>query len=414
MHERPHLLFLTHRIPYPPNKGDKIRAHHVLRYLQAHFQVHLGTFIDQPDDARHARHTGPLATGCASACMIALSPRQARLRSLAALADGEALSVRYYRNRALQQWVARTLEQHPISVALAFSSPMAQYLPSRTARGPLLRVMDLVDVDSEKWRAYADETRWPHCRLYRREANRLLAWERQVAREFDHTVLVSHQEADVLRRLAPESAHKIDYVNMGVDSAFFSPDHYFDSPYAAGCHLVFTGVLDYRPNIAAATWFARQVMPALRARRADVQFHIVGARPGPGVLALQSLPGVVVHPDAADVRPYLHHAALAVAPLFVARGVQSKVLEAMAMQKPAVVTPQAAEGICAVAGVELLVAADRQAFIDTIMQTWTAPHASDSMGLAARQRVLCDYRWHHNLQRLGRLLRAPTSAQERA
>ncbi|MET0321892.1 MAG: TIGR03087 family PEP-CTERM/XrtA system glycosyltransferase [Duganella sp.] len=411
MRDLPHVLFLTHRIPYPPNKGDKIRAHHVLRYLQQHFQVHLGTFIDQPDDARHA---APLAAGCAGSCMIALSPRHARLRSLAALADGEALSVRYYRNPTLQHWVARTLDRYPVTVALALSGPMAQYLPPHTAHGPLRRVMDLVDVDSEKWRAYAADARWPHSRVYQREAHRLLAYERQVAQEFDHTVLVSAQEADLLRRLAPESAHRIDYYNMGVDCAFFSPARQCDNPYPAGAHLVFTGALDYRPNREAVAWFAQQVMPALRSARADLVFHIVGARPDARVLALQRLPGVMVHPDVPDVRPYLHHAALAVAPLFLARGVQSKVLEAMAMQKTVVVTPQAAEGISAVAGAELLVAADRQGFIDTVVQALAAPAAPAAIGLAARQRVLRDYRWDHSLARLGRLLQVPADAEHSA
>jgi sugar transferase (PEP-CTERM/EpsH1 system associated) len=392
------VLYLTHRIPYPPNKGDKIRAYHVLRYLQAHFRVHLGTFIDDAGDAPHAPL---LAASCASCCMIPLAPRLARWCSLPALLTGQPLSVRYYQHRALHRWVRQTLAAHDIGAVLAFSAPMAQYVP--TAPGQqLLRVMDLVDVDSEKWRAYGATAAWPLAGLYQREARRLRDYERQIARHFDHTLLVSRAEAGVLRELAPEHAPRIDYFNNGVDSAFFSPAHQFETPYQAPINLVFTGALDYAPNIEAVAWFARRVMPALSGLHLGLMFHIVGSRPTAEVLALRQLPGVAVHANVADVRPYLHHAALAVAPLFLARGVQNKVLEAMAMQKTVIATPQALEGISAIPEQEVLVAADQVGFVDRIASALATP--GHTIGAAARQRVLQDYRWDRNLARLGRLL----------
>lgn len=394
------VLFLTHRIPYPLNKGEKIRAYHALRYLQARSRVHLGTFIDHPDDERHA---GMLAAGCASTCMIRLSPRLARLRSLAGLLTGQALSVRYYQDRALHRWVRQTLDDHDIGTVFAYSGPMAQYVPATSPR-PLLRIMDLVDVDSEKWRAYGQAARWPLGGVYRREARRLLAWERQVAQRCDHTLLVSGAEAALLRRLAPESAPNIDYFNLGVDSEFYSPAHRFDTPYPAGVNLVFTGALDYQPNIDAVEWFALRVLPHLQRCHPSLVFHIVGLRPVTRVLALRRIAGVAVHANVPDVRPYLHHAALAVAPLWLARGVQTKVLEAMAMQKVVVVTPQAFEGISAVVQQEVMVAADDGAFIECILGALVDPDRMAAMGARARRRVLLDYRWETSLQRLGRLL----------
>ncbi|MET0266173.1 MAG: TIGR03087 family PEP-CTERM/XrtA system glycosyltransferase [Duganella sp.] len=399
------LLFLTHRIPYPPNKGDKIRAYHMLRYLQQYFRVHLGAFIDQQDDLRHA--AAPELCACASNCLITLPVRRARCWSARALLTGEALSVAYYRHRAMQRWVRDTLAQHRITTALAFSGPMGQYLPPSTRHGPLLRVMDLVDVDSEKWRAYAQQQPWPMAPLYRREAQRLGAHERQIAEQFNHTVLVSPAEAALLRERAPAAAAHIDYVNMGVDSAYFSHDAADMAPhnpyarYPADPAIVFTGVLDYPPNVEAVAWFAAQVLPALRQHPRPASFHIVGARPCIQALALARLPGVYVHANVADVRPYLRHAALAVAPLWLARGVQSKVLEAMAMQKTVIATPAALEGISAIAGTEVLVAGDAQAFIAHAGRELDMP---GRLGIAARQRVLRDYQWNTNLQRLGRLL----------
>jgi sugar transferase (PEP-CTERM/EpsH1 system associated) len=403
------ILYLTHRIPYPPNKGDKIRAYHVLDYLRQHYRVHLACFIDDPDDWQHAAHLQSL---CAGTCFVALRPRVARLASLRGWFSGEPLSLPYYRSAHLLQWVRQTLESHNIDTALAFSSPMAQYLPARTSRGPLRRVMDLVDVDSEKWREYAASRPWPLSRVYQREADALLACERAIAQRFDHVTLVSEAEATVFRRRAPESAHKTGHFSNGVDAAYFSSQAGRASPFSEGqLPLVFTGAMDYWPNVQAVQWFARQVLPSVRLQFPTAQFHIVGARPVPAVQALAGLPGVHVSGTVPDVRPYLQHAALAVAPLRIARGIQNKVLEAMAMEQTVIASPQALEGIDAGVGTELLCAADAGEFIHHISAMLDAdPGARTAIGAAARARVLQHYGWQHNLARLGSHLGVPDGA----
>jgi len=398
------LLYLTHRIPFPPNKGDKIRAYNVLRYLQRHFRVHLGTFIDDPADLQYARQ---LAAGCASAFFIRLHPRLARLSSVPALWRGESLSVAYYRHPAMRDWVRDTLAQHRIDTALAFSGPMAQYLPARTARGPLHRVLDLVDVDSEKWQNYADHRRWPMSSLFRREGRNLLEFERAAARGYDQVLLVSRAEAELFRLRAPESGHKTGYFSNGVDTAYFAPRPGVPDPYHGARALVFTGAMDYPPNIEAVVWMAERVMPALRLRFPDLQFHIVGARPDPQVRMLARLPGIHVSGTVPDIRPYLQHAALAVAPLRIARGIQNKILEAMAMAKTVVATPQALEGLSAVPGQDLICAATAIEFIQHIGEQLQAPQP---LGTAARDRVLHDYQWERNLERLGDVLYVSATA----
>jgi sugar transferase (PEP-CTERM/EpsH1 system associated) len=395
------LLFLTHRIPYPPNKGEKIRAYHALRYLQRHFRVHLGSFIDSADDLPFAEK---LAADCASSCFVRMPPHWARLTSLSALLRGEPISLPYFRHARLQRWVDQTLANQPISAALAYSGPMAQYLPACTTRGPLHRVMDLVDVDSEKWHSYADGKPWPLSILYRREGHQLLAFERSVAQSFDKILLVSPAEAALFRHRAPESVHKVDYYTNGVDIDYFSPHHQHLNPYDTARVVVFTGAMDYVPNIEATAWFAERVMPSLKLQFPDLQFHIVGSRPVARVLALGRLPGVHVSGTVPDIRPYLQHAALAVAPLQIARGIQNKVLEAMAMQKVVIATPQALEGICAIAGTEVILADGAAEFIRHIAQRLTSP---EGIGPAARCRILLDYQWQRNLQRLGAALGVP-------
>ena len=390
---RPPLLFLAHRLPYPPNKGDKIRSFHLLQRLARDYRIFLGAFIDVAEDARHA---GALRELCAEVMTLRLRPRWARLASLRGLLEGQPLTVPYYRRRAFAEWVDRTIAEQSIQRAVVFSSAVAPYLLGSRYAG-LRRVIDFVDVDSDKWAQYAETTgrvaRW----VYRREAVRLLGLERLIASEFDGSVFVSAAEAALFRRLAPESADKVSFASNGVDAVYFDPDLPLPSPYADGERaLVFTGAMDYWPNVDAVCWFAEQILPRVLSAAPDARFYAVGARPAPAVQRLARLPGVRVTGQVADVRPYLRHAAAVVAPLRIARGIQNKVLEGMAMARPTVVTPAALEGIGAVAGEDLLVASDARGFAERVLEAISGTGSAE-LGLAARRRVLADFEWDRNL-----------------
>ena len=387
------LLLLVHRIPYPPNKGDKIRSYHLLKHLARNYRVHLATFVDDADDWQHVPHVKTL---CAETYFARLDPRLARVRSLGALLANRSLSLDYYRDRGMQAWVDDLMQRHKIDRILVFSSAMAQYAQAYPAAR---RVVDFVDVDSDKWRQYAEQKSWPMNLLYRHEARQLLRYERQVALEFDAALFVSQAESDLFKQLAPESAARIGFFNNGVDTAYFSPDRAYDNPYPPGQRtVVFTGAMDYWPNVDAVKWFAAEVLPGLRAQCPDVVFTIVGARPAAEVLALAQLPGIVVTGTVLDVRPYFAHAQVAVAPLRVARGIQNKVLEAMAMAKTVIVSAQALQGIHAEPGNELLLANDAQQFITITAAQLAQP--APVIGVAARARVECSYSWTSNLSRI--------------
>ncbi len=398
------LLLLVHRMPYPPNKGDKIRSWHLLRHLAQRYRVHLATFVDDPDDWQHVPAVQAL---CASSHFAPLSPRAARVRSLGALLRNRSLSYDYYRNAGLQGWVNQAMQQHGIGRIVVFSSPMAQYAE---AWPQARRVIDFCDVDSDKWRQYAERKPWPASVLFGYEASRLLRYERQVAASFDASLFVSAPEAELFRRLAPESAARTGAFSNGVDTAFFAPGDYAN-PYAPGEKaLVFCGAMDYWPNIDAVQWFAAEVLPALRARDPAVRFVIVGARPSPDVQALAAQPGITVTGTVPDVRAYVAHAALSVAPLRIARGIQNKVLEAMAMGKAVLVTPQALEGIDAEAGRELLLAEPAAQWIAAAAQALAGPPAArEALGRAARARVVADYSWDARLAPLDRMIETPAA-----
>ncbi len=394
------LLFLCHRIPYPPDKGDKIRSWNMLRYLAARYRVHLGCLID---DAHDWQHVPVLREMCGETHFARLNPLPARVLSLRALADGRPLSLTYFYDRGLRRWVDRVMQHQRPARALIYSSAMAAYVMGERFDG-LNRVVDMVDVDSDKWRQYAARKSWPAKAIYQREARTLLAFERRAAAACNASLFVSPREAALFRTLAPESAGRVFHVNNGVDAEYFSPDRAYDNPYPPGAAtLVFTGAMDYWPNIDAVVWFAEEILPLLRQRtQAALRFVVVGSNPAPEVQALRRLDGVEVTGRVPDVRPYLAHARAAVAPLRVARGVQNKVLEAMAMARPVVASPQALEGIDAEPGRHLLLGDGAADFADKVARLLTAGDAG--LGHAARQRVLEAYGWAGNLAQLDRLL----------
>lgn len=334
------VLFLCHRLPWPPDKGDKIRSFHVLRRLAKRYHVYLGTFVDDPSDWRYLEQVKAV---CAEVCIRPLKPWRAQARALFALARDEALTLGCYRDPVMRRWVERVLVVREPDLALCYSSGVAPFL----VRHPeVRRVMDFVDADSDKWRQYAQARRGLMRMVYRREARRLAEFERAVATQFDASVFVSEAEASFFRHAAPASAGKVYGVPNGVDADYWDPQRDYSSPYGSGERvIVFVGAMDYRANVDAVQWFAREVWPRIVAKRRDARFYIVGAKPAHEVLKLRGLAGVVVTGQVQDVRPFVAHAHAVAAPLRIARGIQNKVLEALAMEKVVLATPQAWEGI---------------------------------------------------------------------
>jgi len=392
------LLFLAHRLPYPPTKGDKVRSHHLLRHLAHRYRVVLGSFIDDPQDWQHVEALGAL---CAEVHVEPIVRWSRRIRSARALLTGEALTLPYFHSSALDEWVKDVVRRERIERAFVFSSPMAQYVLDL----PRMRsIVDFVDLDSAKWGDYARRRPWPVSAVYQREAQRLLAFEKHVAARVEASLFVTREEARLLSAAAPACANRIVAIENGVDSEYFSPAHGLESPFSASEHpIVFTGTMDYWPNVDAVVWFAREVLPRIRQHNASARFHVVGMNPHRTVRALGNDAAVNVTGRVDDVRPYLRHARAVVAPLRVARGIQNKVLEAMAMGRPAIVTSAAAAALIAQPGVELEVADDAAAFAAKVLAVMD-PAAGDGMGRRARARVLADYTWTSRFARLDELI----------
>ena len=394
------LLFLVHRLPYPPNKGDKVRSFHLLKHLAKCHRVFLGTFVDDPDDEVHVAR---LQEWCAGLHVARLNPLRARLSGLSSLLRGEPLSLGYYRDAGLSAWARSVVQTQRVDATVVFSSAMAQHVPLG-AGGPLL--VDFVDLDSAKWTAYAEKHRWPMSSVYQREGVRLLAYESALAQRATRSFFVTDQEAALFRAAAPEAAARVDYFGNGVDTTYFSPQSNRASPFQNGeMPLVFTGAMDYWPNVDAVSWFAQEILPILRKRWPRLRLHIVGRNATREVQALAS-DAVNVTGAVADVRPFLQHARLVVAPLRLARGVQNKVLEAMAMARPVVAAQPCVQALDAAAGDGLMAADNVEDYVREIDSLLASPDKADQFGLAARRCVLDRFTWEAHLSRLDRHLLA--------
>lgn len=400
---RDDLLFLAHRIPYPPNKGDKIRAHAVLMHLAKTHRVHLGCHVDDPADLAHGEY---LAGSLGGECMfVPLDRRAAAGRAVFAAARGRPLTEGYFGAPALRRWVGAVCRRRGIVRAFVFGSAMAPLVLGERQLDPARSLLDMVDVDSDKWRQYAQASAPPRSWLYRFEADRLARLERRAAARFRHTVLVSPYEAATFAAMAPESAARIHSIGNGVDLTYFDPRRVFMDPFPPGLRpIVMTGQMDYRPNSEAAAWFAAEVLPRIRRTEPRAHFFAVGANPPPGLA--RGLPHVTVTGRVEDVRPYLAHADIAVAPLRIARGLQNKVLEAMAMAKPVVATTAATRALTVVGGRNLLVADRAEDFAEAVLRGLDAMETV-RLGCAARAYVERHHTWPAMLALFDALMTEP-------
>ena len=386
------ILFLAHRIPFPPDRGDKIRSHHILKALARLAPVHVGTFVDDEDACDPEAELAAVARSY----HLARRSKPLALAGLQALAARQPVSIAAFANHDLRRWVADTLQRRPIATIYAFSSQMAQYIPADFA-GRV--VMDFVDVDSAKFEAYANTAAQPMRTIYAREARLLARYETKVARRADLSLFVTGEEAALFRsRLDPatRASTAVAALGNGIDCALYDPDTVGPAPelvQSGGPHLLFSGQMDYPPNVAAVVRFATRVMPLIRASLPAARFHIIGRRPTPAVTALEGVENTRVWGRVEDMRPWLAVADLVVAPLEIARGVQNKVLEAMAMRRPVLASPEAATGIAARDGIELAIEASDEGLATRALALIAAPEDRAAMGAAARRFVLTQQSW---------------------
>ncbi len=398
------ILFIAHRIPYPPNKGDKIRSYNELKYLAQRHEVDLLCLADEPGDLKYKTD---LEVICRRVEVFPLNKQIAKIKGLFSLVFGQTISVAYFRQRVMQQQVDCWLQENNYDAIFCFSSTMADYVfRSKVFSSLSLRpklIMDFCDVDSDKWLQYAAEARFPMNFVYRCENRRLADYERRVYETFDHTVLISTAEANLFQRICPDIG-KLTVIPNGVDYEYFDSQKSKLGDQHKGSSLVFTGAMDYHANIDGVVWFCKEIWPTLKTEFPDLSFYIVGSNPMSEVKELEKIDGVTVTGFVDDIREYYQLADVCVVPLRLARGVQNKVLEAMAMGKAVVTTSKANAGIQAANNEQLQLADTADEFIQAVRSLLKDLPSRGKLGENAREYVVSGYDWNTNLGKLEKLL----------
>jgi polysaccharide biosynthesis protein PslH len=400
------LLFLSHCVPNPPDKGEKIRAHHELMYCAERWPVHLVCFARTQREVEEAQ---ALRSVCASVHVELLQKPGALAKGALRFAAGASLTMSFYHSARLQAHIESLAANTPLFATFAYSSAMGQYAPAR-----LPVVLDFVDVDSEKWFQFS-ETRYPSW-LYRTEGRRLRAQETLQHKGAVRTYVTTVQEASVLASFAGGSNGAIESLENGVDSKYFDPRIVNAAQSNPGERVVvFVGAMDYYPNVDAVCWFAENVLPAWRKRCPQAAFWIVGRNPSKRVRSLAQMDGIRVTGAVDDVRPYFARAEVVIASMRIARGIQNKVLEALSMGKRVLASSEVARcfgseiplGLSACASPEeylkgLPQLGEGEAFLSNDANAWD-PRIRD----AAATR----FSWEANLNRLDDVLSPLALAQ---
>lgn len=402
------LLFIAHRVPYPPNKGDKIRSFNELKFLSRHYSVDLLCLVDDPTDLKYVID---LQHYCDQVKLLQLNSISAKMRGGLALLAGRSLSSRYFYLKEMQKTFDYWLQEREYDAVFCFSSSVAEYIfrsqvfsKHSSGKSPQL-IMDFCDVDSDKWRQYAQDSILPLKLLYGIESKRLKAYENKIQRFFHHTVLISPSEAELFRANCPD-CENLSVVANGVDHSYFSPPPETPAiePNNKPPTIVFTGTMNYSVNISGVLWFVRNVWPQLRQKYPTLKFYIVGSNPVAEVRQLAKENNIIVTGFVNDIRDYYNRADVCVAPLHLGRGVQNKVLEAMAMGKPTITTSKANAGIQAKAGEHLLIADAADAFINAISCLLNDREQAARLGSAARDFVVRHFDWDVNMLKLKKMV----------
>ena len=408
--KKPPLLFLCHRIPFPPNKGDKIRSFNILQLLNEHYDVYLGCFIDDPYDEQYV---GELKKHCHQLFYRNQNKHIAKLKGLTALLRNQPITLPYYYDREMAKWSQEVVTTHAIEKVFVYSSSMAQYCEAPQFN-QCQRIIDFVDVDSDKWRQYAENKSGLAKFIFQREFKTLARYEDQICQQFDASLFVSPDEAKLFRARQHVTAQaKVQGILNGVDIGFFDPNVPLasEAKLPNGPFISFTGAMDYWANVDAVLWFVENVWPIIKEVLPSLSFVIAGGNPANSIKALAGQQDIIVTGRVDDIRPFMTQAQCIVAPLRIARGIQNKVLEAMSLDKPVVCTSMAMEGINAPYHQYCQVHDEPEAFAKAVVELVNSMQESASHELVVENRawIKAHFTWQATLAPLANLYQIESS-----
>lgn len=389
---QPNILFVTHRVPYPPDKGDRIRTYHLLRYLAQYSNVYLGSLADEPVTPEQVHHLTQLTKR-----FVHLPHGKGKwIHGMKSLVFGKSISEGIFTVNPLVKLLKTWTTEIQFHGVVLSASSLAPYLV-KPGFGAAITIVDSVDVDSQKWLDYAAASGGPKKWLYQLEGNRLRKTEQRMSQQANAVTFVSDRETQLVREYC-EPANILTATN-GVDLDYYKPvDH------SGSKDLVFVGALDYKPNVDGIVWFAKSIWPTLRQHTPQSTLKIVGRRPVPAVTELGTIPGVEIVGQVPDVRPAMAEAAIIIAPLMIARGLQNKVLEAMAFGKPVLGSPAALAGFGHREYLPAIAVNTPDEWISYTVQLLNDQARREGMGIAGRKYAEAFHHWQHCLAPFGKIL----------
>jgi sugar transferase (PEP-CTERM/EpsH1 system associated) len=396
------ILFISHRVPFPPNKGEKIRTFHQLKHLKE-LGHHIHLFSPYEDKTELAHFNQLRETWCTSVEATPLKPKVIRL--LTGLVKGQPMSVANFYDKTLQQKFDQFLSGNTVDAIICSASSVAEYIFKSTAlpaldKKPLL-IMDFMDVDSDKWGQYQQSSSFPMSMVYAREQRLLAEYEKKIVKKFDASYLIAQAEVTLFNQSVMQS-DKVHVMGNGLDTSVFYPSK-VKQPNPAPVFL-FTGVMDYKPNEDAVIWFVNTCWPSIITQHPNARFVIAGMNPSADINQLANDKSIEVTGFVDDILPYYHQADIFVAPFRLARGVQNKVLQAFACALPVISTPMGAEGILCQADQDILIASIPEEFIAQANQLIAQTELAKSIGQSALHIIKQHYSWQGQLQPLVNLL----------
>ena len=389
------ILFAAHRVPFPPNKGDKLRSFNEIVFLSKNHDIDLFCLAHNDTDLGYKQE---LEKYCRSVTIVREGTLISNIRASMALLGRGSFTRAYFRSPRLQAAISAALTSNNYDAVFVYCSSMASYFEKRCS---VPRIIDFVDVDSEKWKQYVTTAPIHKKLLYTLESRRLKRYEQLIAKTYRFSFFVSEHEARDFRTNIYNTEAVLALSN-GVDTKRFFPG---DGTYENN-RIVFTGAMDYFANIATVQFFVDKILPRIASRIPDVHFFIVGSNPDAAVYKLQESEFAVTVTGAVEsILPYLHDAAVFAAPMQIARGVQNKILESMAAGVPVVTNSRGFEGISAAAGNDLIVADDVNIFAEACIEIMQNPQVRRQLSENGLVAINSAYSWEKNLTPLDVALR---------
>lgn len=388
------ILFICNRLPFPPDKGEKIRSFHLIKHLSKKHSISLYSLCDKKEDAVYKEN---LKEYCSSVNVYRVNPIFSNVRALTYLFTKYPLTFGYFFSNQMKRGVQRALEEETFDIALSYCSSSAQYIIDANK---VKRVVDFVDVDSNKWESFARAAKFPFSFIYSLEAKRLKKWEKTINEMCTSSIVVTEREKERLAAIDPSGKDKVHVINNGVDLERFK----FQEEAAPKNMLIFTGQMDYLPNVDAVMYFYKEIFPLVKKDIPDASFCIVGRSPAD--IIRKRCKGATITGYVEDIRDYLNEAKVYVAPLRISHGVQNKILEAMASGVPVVTTSKALEGINAEEEKEIIIADDAKDFASKVIELVKDEGKRKLISKNALEFVKRNHSWETVLSRLDDILEA--------